>query len=196
MGHLPKFRLQQVKPFINTGVDYAVPIVLKSRNTRRTVPIHAYIYLFVCMTTKALHLEIAFWLFLRDVSHGLLSVYFPPRSSRTDAQRLWHQFRWRSKVLTTSRPVHAILRLPNQMQNLPDDTKCELALQSTVRFSFRRSLGSWGQICKNSSLQNFWSSTANVWGTDQLINSNWSDIELTAIRGSKFWLTRLRSTHA
>lgn len=59
MGNLPKFRLQQVKPFMITGVDYAGPITLKSSPTRRTVPTQAYICLFICMTTKALHLELA-----------------------------------------------------------------------------------------------------------------------------------------
>ncbi|XP_025202896.1 uncharacterized protein LOC112599977 [Melanaphis sacchari] len=59
MGNLPKFRLQQVKPFTAVGVDYAGPIVLKSSPTRRTDSCHAYICLFVCMATKALHLELA-----------------------------------------------------------------------------------------------------------------------------------------
>ncbi|XP_026819454.1 uncharacterized protein LOC113558146 [Rhopalosiphum maidis] len=59
MGNLPKFRLQQVKPFLVTGVDYAGPISLRTSTTRRTVSCQAYIYLFVCMTKKALHLELA-----------------------------------------------------------------------------------------------------------------------------------------
>ncbi|XP_060868578.1 uncharacterized protein LOC132943558 [Metopolophium dirhodum] len=59
MGDMPKYRLQQIKPFMTTGVDYAGPIILKSSTTRRTVPSQAYICLFVCMTTKALHLEVA-----------------------------------------------------------------------------------------------------------------------------------------
>lgn len=59
MGNLPKFRLQQIKPFIVTGVDYAGPITLKTSTTRRAISCQAYICLFVCMTTKALHLELA-----------------------------------------------------------------------------------------------------------------------------------------
>lgn len=38
MGNLPKFRLQQVKPFIAVGVDNADPIMLKPSTTRSTVP--------------------------------------------------------------------------------------------------------------------------------------------------------------
>jgi len=59
MGNLPKFRLQQIKPFTAVGVDYAGPIMLKPSTTRSTVPCQAYICLFVCMATKALHLELA-----------------------------------------------------------------------------------------------------------------------------------------
>uniref|UniRef100_A0A2S2R5S9 Integrase catalytic domain-containing protein n=1 Tax=Sipha flava TaxID=143950 RepID=A0A2S2R5S9_9HEMI len=59
MGNLPVCRLQQIKPFHATGVDYAGPIPLKERRTRNAPVSHAYICLFVCMSTKALHLEVA-----------------------------------------------------------------------------------------------------------------------------------------
>lgn len=59
MGDIPKVRLQQVKAFMNTGVDYAGPIFLKPLSTRKTVHTQVYICLFVCMSTKALHLELA-----------------------------------------------------------------------------------------------------------------------------------------
>jgi len=61
MGNLPKFRqiLQQIKPFTAVGVDYAGLIMLKPSTTCKTVPCQAYICLFVCMATKALHLELA-----------------------------------------------------------------------------------------------------------------------------------------
>eukprot|EP00102_Acyrthosiphon_pisum_P012658 XP_008181920.2 PREDICTED: uncharacterized protein LOC103309099 [Acyrthosiphon pisum] len=59
MGNLPVCRLQQIKPFHATGVDYAGPIPLKERRTRNAQVSHAYICLFVCMSTKALHLEVA-----------------------------------------------------------------------------------------------------------------------------------------
>lgn len=35
MAHLPKYRVQQIKPFAISGVDYAGPIVLKERRGRR-----------------------------------------------------------------------------------------------------------------------------------------------------------------
>lgn len=59
MGDLPPVRLQHIKSFIASGVDYAGPISLKSSSTRRQSISQAYICLFVCMSTKALHLELA-----------------------------------------------------------------------------------------------------------------------------------------
>lgn len=59
MANLPRYRVQQVKPFSITGVDYAGPVTLKEARGRRVIPKTAYICLFVCTTTKALHLELS-----------------------------------------------------------------------------------------------------------------------------------------
>ncbi|XP_025422306.1 uncharacterized protein LOC112692019 [Sipha flava] len=59
MGNLPKYRLQQIKPFHQIGIDYAGPISLKERRSRNSQIKQAYICLFVCMSTRALHIEVA-----------------------------------------------------------------------------------------------------------------------------------------
>jgi len=59
MASLPSYRVQQVKPFAITGVDYAGPVTLKEPRGRRTASKLAYICLFVCTTTKAIHLELS-----------------------------------------------------------------------------------------------------------------------------------------
>lgn len=59
MASLPSYRVQQVKPFAITGVDYAGPVTLKEPRGRRSLPILAYFCLFVCTTTKAIHLELS-----------------------------------------------------------------------------------------------------------------------------------------
>jgi hypothetical protein len=41
MGDIPKYRLQQVKAFVISGVGYAGPIQLKSSTNRRNVPVQA-----------------------------------------------------------------------------------------------------------------------------------------------------------
>ena len=45
-------------PFVNTGCDYAGPFVMKDRKTRNPKMLKAWICLFICLSTKAIHLEI------------------------------------------------------------------------------------------------------------------------------------------
>lgn len=52
---LPSDRVRPTKPFVVTGVDFAGPLYIKvGRETRK-----AYIVLFTCATTRALHLELS-----------------------------------------------------------------------------------------------------------------------------------------
>ncbi|XP_046385606.1 uncharacterized protein LOC124155646 isoform X2 [Ischnura elegans] len=58
MGELPKYRVNPVRPFQKTGMDYAGPFTIRSHALRRTVPLKVYLCLFICMCTKAVHLEV------------------------------------------------------------------------------------------------------------------------------------------
>lgn len=58
MGNLPDYRVQPSSPFTNVGVDYAGPVMLKDRQTRNAKLIKGYICLFICMSTKCIHLEL------------------------------------------------------------------------------------------------------------------------------------------
>lgn len=57
MGNLPSIRVKPARPFKHSGVDYAGPIVIKQSTARNSVTTKGYICLFVCMVTKAVHLE-------------------------------------------------------------------------------------------------------------------------------------------
>lgn len=59
MGDLPKQRVSIMYPFQVSGVDYAGPFSIKDRKGRGCKITKAYICLFVCFSTKALHLEVA-----------------------------------------------------------------------------------------------------------------------------------------
>lgn len=58
MGQLPEPRITPAPTFYNTGVDYAGPFNIKVGLTRSAKIVKAYIALFVCLATKAIHLEI------------------------------------------------------------------------------------------------------------------------------------------
>ncbi|XP_025997412.1 uncharacterized protein LOC105200088 [Solenopsis invicta] len=58
MADLPVQRVTASRPFTHCGVDYAGPMLLKE-GRRRNARLHkAYISVFVCFSTKAVHLEI------------------------------------------------------------------------------------------------------------------------------------------
>ncbi|XP_065724482.2 uncharacterized protein [Drosophila suzukii] len=58
MADLPSVRVTQALPFVNTGCDYAGPILLKDAKVRKTRISKGYICLFVCMVTSAIYLEL------------------------------------------------------------------------------------------------------------------------------------------
>ena len=57
MGDLPDHRISPARPFDYTGVDFADPFDVKRGHTRKPVLVKAYTCLFVCMSTKAVHID-------------------------------------------------------------------------------------------------------------------------------------------
>ena len=58
MGTLPRARVIPCRPFIRAGVDYAGPIQVRSGRGRGQKSVKGYIALFICLATKAVHLEL------------------------------------------------------------------------------------------------------------------------------------------
>ena len=58
MSQLPEYRVTPSKPFLSSGVDFAGPILMKPCKGRGRSNVKGYIAVFVCMVTKALHLEL------------------------------------------------------------------------------------------------------------------------------------------
>jgi len=58
MGLLPVDRTSPAPPFSKVGVDYAGPFLTKRGHTRKPVTIKSYACLFVCLATRAVHLEL------------------------------------------------------------------------------------------------------------------------------------------
>ncbi|XP_011874449.1 PREDICTED: uncharacterized protein LOC105565671 [Vollenhovia emeryi] len=58
MGSLPPGRVTASKPFSHCGVDYAGPLVLREGKRRNARNHKAYVAIFVCFATKAVHVEL------------------------------------------------------------------------------------------------------------------------------------------
>jgi hypothetical protein len=58
MGQLLLARITIERPFLNVGIYYVGPFEIKSRNTRSKTTSKCYIALYICMTTKAIHVEL------------------------------------------------------------------------------------------------------------------------------------------
>lgn len=58
MGNLPKSRLTPSPPFFYCGIDYAGPFFTRDKRARGYTKSKAYICLFLCFNTKAVHLEL------------------------------------------------------------------------------------------------------------------------------------------
>lgn len=57
MGRLPKERVQPGRAFLATGIDFCSPVPVHSR-IRGRAPNKAYLAIFVCFSTKAVHIEV------------------------------------------------------------------------------------------------------------------------------------------
>ena len=57
MGQLPATRVTASRPFLNTGVDYAGPLSIKTWRGRGAKSHKGWLAIFVCFSTSAIHLE-------------------------------------------------------------------------------------------------------------------------------------------
>ncbi|XP_070526495.1 uncharacterized protein [Cardiocondyla obscurior] len=58
MGNLPKLRICRSRPFLNTGIDYAGPVLVRASKGRGQKSHKAFLAIFVCLATRAIHLEL------------------------------------------------------------------------------------------------------------------------------------------
>lgn len=58
VGELPRHRVTQHRAFLHVGVDYAGPILAKPIKGRGYNHRKCYIAVFVCFSTKAIHIEL------------------------------------------------------------------------------------------------------------------------------------------
>src|SRR5580765_9118876 len=58
MGQLPAERARPSRPFRHFRVDYAGPVLLRTTKGRGHKATKGYICLFICLSSKAIHLEV------------------------------------------------------------------------------------------------------------------------------------------
>ncbi|XP_073968186.1 uncharacterized protein [Bombus fervidus] len=58
MGDLPAARTTESRPFTNVGIDYCGPFFIKERRDRNRRKIKAYVAIFICLSVKAVHIEL------------------------------------------------------------------------------------------------------------------------------------------
>ena len=91
MGQLPLARATVSHPFVNAGIDYVGPFEIKSGNTRSKTTTKCYLALFICMATKAVHLEfvsnLASEAFIAALKHFIARRYSNNGSNSVGANR-------------------------------------------------------------------------------------------------------------
>nr|XP_037877020.1 uncharacterized protein LOC119630728 [Bombyx mori] len=58
MGPLPAVRVRPARPFLKTAVDFAGPFYVRANKVRNAKIIKCYVSVFVCMSVKAIHLDL------------------------------------------------------------------------------------------------------------------------------------------
>ena len=58
LGQLPPFRVEPQHVFLNTGMDFCGPFLVRQGYTRKPVEVKVFLAIFICMATKAVHLEV------------------------------------------------------------------------------------------------------------------------------------------
>ncbi|XP_071874181.1 uncharacterized protein [Bombus fervidus] len=58
MGDLPEARITESRPFTNVGTDYCGPFYVKERRHRNRSKVKVYVAIFICLATRAVHIEL------------------------------------------------------------------------------------------------------------------------------------------
>ena len=99
MAPLPAERVQIVPPFTNIGLDFTGPLFLKTKEA----PVKAYICIFVCEDTRAVHLELTNNMTTEEfllAYRRMVSRRGVPKIIRSDNQTTFHKA---AKVFKTTR---------------------------------------------------------------------------------------------
>ncbi|XP_062714099.1 uncharacterized protein LOC134290891 [Aedes albopictus] len=110
MGQLPSVRVTQAYPFENVGIDLAGPLYVRPFTRSRNSPLSkVYIVVYVCLVTKAVHLE-------------LVATSPPKHSSRASGVSPAGEVSQRTSTATTP-PISLVLQGAPQVVPIPTTQK-------------------------------------------------------------------------
>jgi hypothetical protein len=58
MGNFLSLRVKPARPFLNCGVDYAGPLLIRRGRRPSKTKVKCYAALFICLVTRAIHIEL------------------------------------------------------------------------------------------------------------------------------------------
>ena len=92
MGQLPPCRATPAPALTATGMDFAGPFSLKKGHTCKPTWVNGYVCLFVCLTTRAVHLEIVMDL-TTEAFMAAFGRFVQKRQTEHYPVRQWYQLR-------------------------------------------------------------------------------------------------------
>lgn len=86
MASLPAARVTPSRPFPHVAVDYTDPLFCKTGLRKTSVAVNAYVSVFVCLASKAIHLELVSGL---STDAFMATICFSSRLAWIHLLRLW-----------------------------------------------------------------------------------------------------------
>ncbi|GBO33070.1 hypothetical protein AVEN_241153-1 [Araneus ventricosus] len=126
MGNPPSERVNVSAPFSNTGVDFAGPFHIKYKGQRKGTLHKVYVAIFVCMSTKAVHIEMVTDL----TSEAFISTLKRFFARRGKCSTLF------SDNATNFVGAQAELKKLHNLINYPDDNLSNFLASDAIKWKF------------------------------------------------------------
>ena len=161
MGELPSTRIQTLRPFLTTGLDYAGPISLRLGPPRSKCNTKGYIAIFVCFVTKAVHIEVVTSLATEAFLAALRRSIARRGKPRTICSYNGTNCQWTSCSLQNA-SIHIT---DGNSTGLFGHWRMRMEIHSTTWTALRRIMGRSSEIYEVSSAKNTGFSVCHLRGT-------------------------------
>ncbi|KAJ8720696.1 hypothetical protein PYW08_006161 [Mythimna loreyi] len=167
MGQLPPARVTPNRPVRSSGVDYAGPIQLRTSKGRDHRAYKGYICLFVCMATKAVHIEVVSDL----TTKGFLAAFKRFVARRGHCRNIWSDNG--TNIQGASKELDALLRSKNR--GIANEIAAALATEGTTWHFIPPHAPNFGGLTAVQQMtQHFWRRWSNEYLTTLLHRYKWS----------------------